>query len=195
MEAVINKYQQGKIYTIRSPHTEKYYIGSTIEKYLSSRFNGHNSNYKRFLKGTGCNITSFKILELGDAYIELLEYFPCNSKLELHKKEGELIREHKNNCVNRCIAGRTKQEYREANKDKIKQKNKTYQEANNDKIKQNKKEYHEANKDKIKEYRETNKEINQIVCVCGVSISKKEIKRHSLTKRHSQFIKEQQAPA
>ena len=76
MEAVINKYQGGKIYTIRSPHTDKYYIGSTVEKYLSSRLNGHNASYKRFLNDAHGKITSFEIIELGDAYIELLELFP-----------------------------------------------------------------------------------------------------------------------
>jgi hypothetical protein len=99
----VNKYQNGKIYTIRSPHTEKYYIGSTIEKYLSSRLNGHKASFKSYINGNCNNLTSFQILELGEAYIELLEIFPCSSKLELHKREGELIREHKDNCVNRKI--------------------------------------------------------------------------------------------
>ena len=64
-----NKYSNGKIYTIRSPSTDKIYIGSTIEKYLSSRLNGHNALYKRFLNGKDNNMTSFELIKLGDAYI------------------------------------------------------------------------------------------------------------------------------
>jgi len=49
-------------------------------------------------------------------------------------------------------------EYREKNKDKIKEVGKEYREKNKDKIKEVKKEYYEKNKDKIKEYREKNKD-------------------------------------
>jgi hypothetical protein len=105
-----SKYQHSKIYTIRSPNTEKYYIGSTVKKYLCSRLSEHNADYKRFLNGKCRKTTSYEIIELGNVYIELLECFPCNSKLELSKREGELIREHKNNCVNKVVAGRTRKE-------------------------------------------------------------------------------------
>ena len=38
-----------------------------------------------------------------------MSYFPCNSKDELHKTEGKWIRELK--CLNKYIAGRTREEY------------------------------------------------------------------------------------
>ena len=112
----INKFNTSMIYSIRSNATDKYYIGSTTQ-ILCKRFSDHKMNYKAYLKGTGGFTTSFKILELGDAYIELLEEINCDNRNQLEKREGELIREHKNNCVNRCIAGRTKQEYYIDNKD------------------------------------------------------------------------------
>jgi len=87
----MNKYQNGKIYTIRSPHTEKFYIGSTCQT-LCKRFYKHNHDTQ--------NLSSHKIINLGDAYIELLELFPCNSKDELNKREHELIRLNKDNIVN-----------------------------------------------------------------------------------------------
>ena len=63
-------------------------------------------------------------------YIELLELCPCGCKEELHKKEGEYIRNTK--CVNKRIAGRTPKEsskaYRQKNKDKIAKKYKEYRE-------------------------------------------------------------------
>ena len=46
-------------------------------------------------------------------YIELFENFPCNSKEELNKREGEIIREI--GTVNKTIAGRTHKEYYETN--------------------------------------------------------------------------------
>ena len=117
---VINKYNNSMIYTIRSPATESYYIGSTTQ-ILCKRFSDHKINYTAYLKGTSKFITSFKILELGDAYIELLEEVNCDNKNQLEKREGELIREHKNNCVNKYIAGRTQKEYKTDNPEQLKQ--------------------------------------------------------------------------
>ena len=61
-----------------------------------------------------------------------------------------------NNCL------KSRKEYRESNKDKIKEYSKEYYESNKDKIKEYYKEYnkkyYESNKDKIKEYRESNKD-------------------------------------
>jgi len=52
-----------------------------------------------------------------------------------------------------CMYCRTKdKEYKEANKDKIKQRTKEYADNNKDKIKQRKKEYAVNNKEKIKQY-------------------------------------------
>ena len=157
-------YQLSKVYTIRSPSTIKFYIGTTV-KTLSGRFSQHKSNYKSFIQGKGNDVSSFEILKLGDAYIELLESYPCNSNEELHKREGELIRLHKDNVVNKNIAGRTNKEYsvdnkdyyksyRENNKDKSKAYREAYREANKEQIKANR----EYNKDKSKAYREANKE-------------------------------------
>ena len=195
----MNKYQNGKIYTIRSPSTDKYYIGSTIEKYLSNRLGGHNSKYKRFLNGKWHNTTSFEIIKLGDAYIELLELFPCNNKLELCKREGELIRIHKNNCVNRCIAGRTRKDYQIDNKDKIKENNKQYHEDNKETIKEKQKQYYENNKEIIKQlnkkYRKDNKEAIKekqkvkYACECGTELTIAHKSRHDKSIKHQDYLK------
>ena len=96
----INKFNQSKIYIIKSPHTDLYYIGSTTRP-LCKRFNDHKSNYKCYLKGSYNFITSFKIIELGDAYVELLEDVNCENRKQLEKREGGLIKLHKSNCVNK----------------------------------------------------------------------------------------------
>lgn len=98
----MNKFLKAQIYTIRSYQTDDIYIGSTTQL-LCRRFADHKNNYKRYLAGKYNNVTSFKIIKYTDAYIELLEEFPCETKDQLHKREGELIRLHK--CINKNIAG------------------------------------------------------------------------------------------
>jgi len=52
------------------------------------------------------------MVQYDDCYIELLELFPCNSKMELEKREGELMRLHLSKIVNKHIEGRTKAEHK-----------------------------------------------------------------------------------
>ena len=105
MAVQTNKYNNSFIYTIRSPHTDKFYIGSTTQR-LCKRFVNHKSNYNSYVNnGIGSFITSFKIIELGDSYIELLEEINCDSKIQLETREGELMRLHKDLCINKNMAG------------------------------------------------------------------------------------------
>ena len=152
MAILNNKYNNSMIYTIRSPHTDKFYIGSTTQK-LCKRFTNHKSDYNLYVNNNlkSC-ITSYKIIELGDSYIELLEEINCDTKTQLEMREGELIRIHKDLCINKIIVGRTKQQYRLDNIDKIKQQQWQYNQDNPDKIKQ----YRLYNADIIKQYRQDN---------------------------------------
>ena len=193
---VINKYNTAMIYTIRSPHTNKYYIGSTTQ-ILCKRFGDHNINYKAYLKGTGGFTTSFKILELGDAYIELLDEINCDSKNQLEKREGELIRIHKDNCVNKSIAGRTDKEYRIENRDKIK----AYCIDNKEEITKQKKQYYVDNKESISkknnQYRIDNKESIKAqkklpyVCSCGSTIRTSDKAKHNKTAKHIKALEQE----
>ena len=172
-------YQNGKIYTIRSHLTHEIYIGSTTQP-LTKRLSTHKAKYKQWKKGEQHYTTSFKIIDFGDAYIELLEECPCNSKMLLHKREGELIRETE--CVNRYIPGRTINEYREDNKDKIKEQMKQYYKNNKDKISKKSKEYN-------KQYDQQKKEMR--TCVCGVKYNygkRDHRNRHYSTKKHTTFV-------
>jgi len=151
-------YKNGKIYTIRSHQTDQIYIGSTTQP-LSKRLYEHRKKYKKYITGEHYYISSFDILQYEDAYIELLEEYPCENKMMLEKREGELMRD--NNCVNKYIAGRTRKEYYQDNKDKIKE----YTEENKDKINEYKKKYREENKDKIKEHNKKYKDKCKIIMV------------------------------
>ncbi len=141
-------YQQSKIYKLWSPQNDMIYIGSTTQS-LSKRFWCHKS-----LKNK-CN--SKLLFEASDdVRIELIEEYSCDNKMQLLKKEGEHIRA--NNCINKHIAGRTSQEYREDNKEKKLEYNKQYRKDNKEKLKENQKQFYQDNKEKIKEYYQENKE-------------------------------------
>ena len=132
-------YKQGKIYTILCKTDDTLiYVGSTVQS-LSERMAKHR--YDAIKKPTMC---FYQYVDDWDNwYIELFENFPCNSKEELNKREGEIIREI--GTVNKQIAGRTKKEYYEDNKDKMKQHYKEYQEKNKDMIAEKNKKYRQDN--------------------------------------------------
>ena len=146
-------YNNGKIYCIRSHKTDQIYIGSTTQT-LCRRLSYHRTDYKRYKNGKyNKYATSFEIIKLGDAYIELLEICPCSCRQELHKIEGGYVRKMK--CVNRYIPGRTRREYEEdckKEKDMIdikrKERQRKYYQLNKDKINQKNRERYKKNKKK-----------------------------------------------
>ena len=111
-------YELGKIYKLVCNNTELIYIGSTCQKLLSQRLSGHVADYKRWKNGKGNYVTSFKIIEGGDYYMELLEAVTCSSFDDLAKKERHYIESI--DCVNKIIPGRTNKEYQQDNKEKLK---------------------------------------------------------------------------
>ena len=150
-------YSRGVIYTLRCLNDPNVYVGSTIQT-LAVRMGGHRKHYyKNKVLGKNKEI----VKDINDWKIELHELYPCLTKQELHRREGEVIREI--GTLNKNIAGRTKKEYyienADKNKeyyieniDKIKENNKKYRIKNADKIKENEKEYRIENVDKLKEY-------------------------------------------
>lgn len=137
-------YKNGKIYKITSNNSNEIYIGSTAQKTLKRRLSGHKKAYKLYLTKGGKYITSFKIIQYDDYIIELLENYPCNSKTELESREGYWIK-NTPNCVNKIIAGRTKQERYPENNTRRKQ----YRIDNKEKVQDHARIYYNENKDKI----------------------------------------------
>ena len=96
-----------------------------------------------------------------------VEKYPCNDSNEARARERYWY-EILNANMNSANPSRSEKEYREDNKERILQRDKEYRDANKDKMKQYKKDnkekykikdkkYRDANKDKIKDYQETNK--------------------------------------
>jgi len=169
-------YQTSKIYKICSYQTNEIYIGSTTQ-ILCKRIAGHRVSYKRYKKGKADYMTSFKILAFDDAYIELLELFPCDSKEELHKREGEEIRACE--CVNKIIPGRTKKEYHADNRESILAKMKQHYKDNKESISANKKQHYKDNKESISAKRKVKIECD----LCYSLVRRGDIKRHQRSKK------------
>ena len=135
--------------------------------------------------------------------IKICDY-PCNNRRQAEHKEDKYMLELKAN-MNMVRASRTQQEYRDDNKDKIKEYNKEYRDDNKDKIKQ----WRDNNKEKDKEYRENikgkkkeyDKEYRENIrdkinekntCGCGCVIIRNNSKRHERTKKHMDLINQLQ---
>ena len=152
-------YEYAKIYKIVDNTNGNEYVGATCCKLLCQRLRGHKSGYKSWLEGKGSKLTSFDIIKNDDYYIELIENVKCKTRDELSKRERYWIKNIK--CVNKCIPGRTWQEYRSENIEKITQVKKKYYDENREKLKSNRTKYIEDNREKInqskKQYREDNR--------------------------------------
>lgn len=116
----------GKIYIIRNKIDENLlYIGSTFAD-LNYRFNRHKfqttTRLHRYITETNDDWDNWDI--------ELYQEFECDNKEQLQKKEGDIIRLFLNDnplgTLNKGIAGRTKKEYIQDNKEKIRDIRKRY---------------------------------------------------------------------
>ena len=180
-------YAPAKIYSVRSHQTDQMYIGSTCDD-LKKRMSRHRSDYKRWVTGKSTKyITSHEIIKHGDAYIELLEHYPCNDKYELSAREGHWIRRC-NVSVNKNIAGRTMAEYYQDHKQEISAKQKRYYEDHKQKIVAYQKNYHQEHAAYQKQCYQANK--NKFVCQeceCRFSTNAN-LTRHKKTKKHIDMV-------
>ena len=161
-------YNNGKIYKIEALGTDEIYVGSTCSP-LSVRMATHRANYKKWKAGKHNKCKSYDLFEkygLENCKIRLIELYPCTCKDELERREGECQKELLGKgLVNKNIAGRTKKEWYDDNKEHIKK-------------------YYETNKEKINEYR------SQIVtCECGCEVTKRNLSKHKKSKKHQELLK------
>ena len=175
----------GYIYKITSEQTDKCYVGSTIND-INHRFSKHKCCYKKYIDGNYCYITSFEVLQYGDAKIDLIDEIQFEDKKELIDLETKYIREL--NSVNKRIENRTNKEYQkqyhQEHKDKLNQQKKQYRQDNRDKLSERHKQYYNKNKDELCEKRK-----QKITCECGSICSIYAISRHKRTKKHLDYIK------
>jgi hypothetical protein len=156
------------------------YIGSTTQS-LAKRIGEHKSYYKRYLMNGKGYTSSYEIIKYPDVYIELVELCPCNNRMELCKREGQIIRTTEN-TTNRQIPGRTRHEYITDNTTTIKEWRKTYRADHADAIKEQTRQYRADNADTIKEQK--NKKHN---CQCGGKYTKQNRSRHLKSPKHQSY--------
>jgi hypothetical protein len=152
----MNKYNNAKVYKIVNDIDDKIYIGSTYQS-LTKRFRDHKADAKRRPKRRVYK--HFNAIGWNNVKIILIEEFPCKSKIELEKREREMIDELLPS-LNKRIPCRTLEEYYQCNKVVIKAKyelnkevilakQRKYQNDNREQFKEYQKEYRLTNKDKI----------------------------------------------
>jgi hypothetical protein len=110
------------------------------------------AEHRKHFKTGKATTTSHLIFQkhgLEHSKIELIEEFPCENIEQLRKREGEIQRERE--CVNRCIAGRAKTEYRQENAERIREHDRQRNRANAEKRNEDMRQYYQANAERIKE--------------------------------------------
>jgi len=167
--AEMNKYRlYSKIYVVKSPNTDKVYVGSTVQIYLSNRMTKHRTKVEK--------VSSSEVVDAGDSYIELLEKFPCECKEELKWRERywiEKLRSEDVNVVNKIRPTRTLEE------------KKACQDAINaqTKIVEARKIYRETHREQIRAHKNT-----KHMCECGIEYTQANKNRHLATKPHQKFL-------
>ena len=182
-------YENSVIYKITCRDTGEKYIGATSVS-IEKRMNKHKAHAKMYDNGTITKkCTSYEIMKRGNYNVEILEKYPCESKLFLGQRERYWIEKDKEqgNNLNKVIPTRPKKEYDNAyyeeRKEEIKEKRADYFTEYNqkDETKDRKHEWYLANKEKSIEACKVRR-AERVECeVCGKWYTKC---------RHSEHIKQ-----
>jgi len=179
-------YSKGLMYKLCCKDTtiKEIYVGSSTN--FTQRKRGHKSSCNN-PNGKQYNLKVYKFIRENGGFqnwnMVLIEYFPCETELELGRREDYWKQElqsslntysphiyetkqeaqHKYRENNKEKAVEYHKVWRETNKEYKAEKDKEYYQKNKDKMNEINKKYHQNNKEKIaekaKEWRELNKEI------------------------------------
>jgi hypothetical protein len=216
----MSNYQNGTIYKIvcKDPEITDCYVGSTtshLKRKSRHKSNCNNKNSKdynypvyRFIRDHG-GWENWQFVPIED--------YPCRTKKQLNIRERFWF-EKLNATLNSHYPQRSIKEYREDNKEKIREEQKEYREKHKEelkekrkdylsnpevkeKIKEQNKEWEEKNKEKRKEKRresdkkryEKNKEKlkEKVKCECGSIVSKSGLTQHKKSQKHQKWEKTQ----
>tara|TARA_R110000823_G_C15690367_1_gene475301 strand:- start:9 stop:602 length:594 start_codon:yes stop_codon:yes gene_type:complete len=185
-------YQNGLIYKLccKDANITDIYVGSTTN--FKQRKKHHKSDCNTE-KSNSSNRPVYKFIRENGRFenwdMVLVEYYKCETKLELEKREREII-ENLKPTLNKTIPTRTSKEWREDNKEKVEQYKKEYNKKNKEKAK----EYYQNNKEQIKENYEKNKEKileqlkEKVTCECGAILTIHHLARHKKSIKHNGYI-------
>ena len=145
---------------------------------------GHRKNYKIHKRdGKGFTTADMMFDEYGveNCKIELMENYPCNSRAELHAREGQHQRE--NECINKNIAGRNMKQYCQDKKEFISEYHKQRYENKKEEILKHQAQYRETNGDNIQAKRK-----QLWTCECGSTLTVGNKTHHKQTLKHQNYI-------
>lgn len=152
---MVADYSSGKIYKIISPSCEEVYIGSTAKDRLSQRMAGHRSDYRKWLEGKMNYVSSYELIQHGDAVIVLLEKYPCSCRDELRAREQHWIGKYPN-ClyINRAYVSpedmkKERKEYYDQNRERIVRRSRDYYYGNLEEVKAKMRDYRKEHKEEI----------------------------------------------
>jgi len=155
---------KGFVYKIYDNTNENAYYGSTKQQ-VSRRIGDHRKDYKRYLNGEYGYCKSFDIIKNCDYSYNVVEEVEYEEKWELLNRERWYI--ENNDCINKMLPFKTKEELKEKNNDRVKKYRETEKGKNTTKLYtkntfEERKKYREDNKEKIKEYQKKYREKNHI---------------------------------
>ena len=108
-----------------------------------------SSDYKRYNEGHYKSyLTVFNLFDefgVENCKIEWTEHYRCHSNKELEAREGH--HQQSTVCINKVVAGRTKQEWRDVNREEQLIQQKEYRETHKEEIATYEKEWAERNKE------------------------------------------------
>ena len=198
-------YSKGLIYMLRHKddiNEENIYIGSTtnfIQRKKSHKSHCNNPNDSCY------NQKKYLYIRENDGWenwvMEWIEDYPCKSKRELEKREGEITKEKAK--LNQCIAGRTTSEWQKDNVEKVRETSRRFYYNNLEKERERGRNVYEKYKHLHKEkrnekqkqrYYDNKEHINavqaeKITCECGCITRRGDIAKHRRTAKHINLLK------
>ena len=182
-------YSKGKIYTIRCyDDTSLIYVGSTTQQ-LSQRWTDHKKNCDRIKCKDILLYKTINEKKVQNFYLELYEDFPCERKEQLEKREGEITRLLA--TLNTRVAGRTIKEYYEENKDFCRQRSIESSNKRRPEKNERQKEYYKENLEMIKQ-KQHDRGSQIVKCECGSTFTRFNIYCHRKTKKHMEYVQQNQ---
>ena len=176
------KYPEYKIYKLVCDDTDLFYIGSTRD--FTSRKSRHKSSFNK-PNNKEYNTKKYQTMREFGGFenwrMVVIDILYDVTKLEAEIREEQMRMELKAllNSQKASCGGITLEEYR-----------KNYREENRDQIRDNKKRYYEENKDHIKEHKYKYNE-EKFDCQCGGKYTHCHKARHIRTKKHQLYLEKE----
>ena len=188
-------YSQTKIYKLveNGDLDHPIYVGHTTEKYLSNRMNGHRKAFRQWKKDKKNKTAWFRDdIQLKNIDIKLIEDYPCENIGQARGRELEWKQYYqtKQNNPQPIFLGEGvhdqkewRKQYKEINREFLKDKNKIYRENNKEKITK----YFQVHKDEILKQKKKYYTLNKDKILNKMKINKEKIKSQQQQKKTCSF--------